>query len=130
MSTASIAIITDAWLPQINGVVNTLVQTSRVLTALGHRVDMLTPENQRTFPCPTYPEIRLSWMPYRKVAQHLDNLAPVHIHIATEGPLGLAARKYCLRNQLELPPLTLPSSPNTSQPPVPLSLSYIRTPFS
>ena len=62
-----------------------------MLGAQGHRVEMFTPLDQHTYPCPTYPEIRLSWRPYRNVARRLDFMAPDHIHIATEGPLGLAA---------------------------------------
>jgi glycosyltransferase involved in cell wall biosynthesis len=126
MTVASIAIITDAWSPQVNGVVNTLKQTREALTADGYRVDMLTPTEYRTLPCPTYPEIRLAVRPYRKIAQQLDRLAPDHIHIATEATLGSAARKYCLRNGL-----SFTTSYHTQFPeylrkriPIPLFVSY------
>ena len=95
-----IAIVTDAWYPQINGVVRTLTKTRQGLEALGHEVMMITPESFRTLPCPTYPEIRLSILPGRIVSARLRTFAPDHLHIATEGPLGLAARGYAKRNQL------------------------------
>ena len=92
-----IMIVSDAWAPQINGVVVTLRNTIRELTKLGHEVTVLTPDGFRTMPCPTYPEIRLSLMPGRRVADMIDAYAPSALHIATEGPLGLAARAHCLR---------------------------------
>jgi diacylglycerol kinase/glycosyltransferase involved in cell wall biosynthesis len=95
-----IAIVTDAWYPQINGVVRTLTKTREGLEALGHEVLMVTPEHFRTLPCPTYPEIRLSVLPGRLVSARLRGFGPDHLHIATEGPLGLAARAYARRNQL------------------------------
>jgi glycosyltransferase involved in cell wall biosynthesis len=96
-----IAIITDAWAPQINGVVNTLKATRRQLRANGHAVLMVTPENMKTFSCPSYPEIRLAYKPYGKVAKALDEFEPDSIHIATEGPMGLAARRYCIKHGLD-----------------------------
>ena len=95
-----IMIVTDAWRPQVNGVVRTLTETTRELSELGHTVEMITPLDFRTFPCPTYPDIRLSWRPYARVAATLKAFAPDAIHIATEGPLGLAARRWCMANQL------------------------------
>lgn len=91
-----ILIVTDAWQPQVNGVVQTLRSTRRELERLGHQVEMLTPLEFSTLPCPTYPDIRLSLMPGRKVRQRIRDFAPQAIHIATEGPLGLAARAYAL----------------------------------
>lgn len=93
-----ILIVTDAWKPQVNGVVRTLTETCRELTGFGHTIEMITPQAFTTLPCPTYPDIRLSLWPYRKVAALIDAFAPDAIHIATEGPLGLAARRYCLRH--------------------------------
>ncbi len=90
-----IAIASDAWSPQVNGVVNTLKQTREQLLAEGHEVLMITPEGRRTFPCPTYPEIRLAFFQGRKIARELDAYRPDCIHIATEGTLGLAVRRYC-----------------------------------
>ncbi|SMF01693.1 glycosyltransferase family 4 protein [Pseudogulbenkiania subflava] len=95
-----ILIVTDAWQPQINGVVRTLTETVRELQGFGHDVEMITPLEFRTLPCPTYPDIRLSLRPYRGVAARIAGFAPHAIHIATEGPLGLAARRYCLRHGL------------------------------
>jgi glycosyltransferase involved in cell wall biosynthesis len=93
-----IAIVTDAWTPQVNGVVTTMINTSENLRAMGHRVSMITPEYFRSVPCPGYPEIRLSVFARRRVAQMLEVIGPDVIHIATEGPLGLAARAWCRRN--------------------------------
>jgi len=95
-----IAIVTDAWLPQVNGVVTTLGRTRDELIRAGHRVKMLTPADHRTLRCPTYPEIRISVLPYRGVRRTLDAFRPDCIHIATEGPLGFAARRYCVRRGL------------------------------
>jgi glycosyltransferase involved in cell wall biosynthesis len=94
-----ILIVTDAWLPQINGVVVTLQNTVRELEGMGHRVRLLTPLAFRTVPLPTYPEIRLAVRPLQEVARMIDELDPDAIHIATEGPLGLAARRHCLRRR-------------------------------
>lgn len=95
-----IMIVTDAWEPQVNGVVRTLKSTTRELTALGHRVELLTPLEFRTVPCPTYPEIRLSLLPGRRVRERIEQFAPDALHIATEGPLGMAARSYALKHGL------------------------------
>ncbi|QAU35451.1 glycosyltransferase family 1 protein [Janthinobacterium sp. 17J80-10] len=95
-----IVIATDAWAPQVNGVVNTLMATRERLQRLGHEVMVLSAEGFRTFSCPTYPEIRLAYRPNRKAAAAIEAFAPDCIHIATEGPIGLAARAYCLRNGL------------------------------
>ncbi len=90
-------IVTDAWFPQTNGVVSTLAQTAAWLGRFGHEVRMLTPKDFRSVACPTYPEIRLSLFPYRKVATDIFAFAPQALHIATEGPLGLSARRFCRR---------------------------------
>jgi glycosyltransferase involved in cell wall biosynthesis len=95
-----IAIVTDAWWPQVNGVVRTLTETRRELAALGHEVLMLTPERFRTIPCPTYPEIQLSLAAGGAVARLLDEFGPDAVHIATEGPLGWTARGYCLKREV------------------------------
>ena len=126
MNDKTLAIVTDAWWPQVNGVVNTLMQTRAALTELGYRVTLLTPQDYTTLPCPSYPEIRLALRPSRKLHARLDELRPDHIHIATEGPLGLAARAFCLRRGL-----AFTSSYHTQFPeyirkrlPVPLAVSY------
>lgn len=92
-----IALITDAWRPQTNGVVTTLTCTLAGLQQLGHQTLAVTPEAFRTIPCPTYPEIRLALFAGRAVRRRLDDFAPEAVHIATEGPLGQAARAWCLR---------------------------------
>lgn len=96
----NIAIVTDAWAPQTNGVVRTIGRTMDELLQAGHRPTILSPQSFRSIACPTYPEIRLAIFPYWRLAARLDALAPNAIHIATEGPLGIAARRYCLRRGL------------------------------
>ncbi len=95
-----IMIVTDAWEPQINGVVRTLQVTARELQALDHSVQLLTPLEFRTLPCPTYPDIRLSLLPRRKVFRRLRAYDPDALHIATEGPLGIAARRFALLHRM------------------------------
>lgn len=92
-----IAIVTDAWLPQVNGVVRTLTATVGELTRRGHTVAVIAPDQFRTVPCPTYPEIRLALASSGAVGRRIERVAPDAIHIATEGPLGEAARRHCLR---------------------------------
>lgn len=91
-----ICIVTDAWEPQINGVVTTLQKTVDCLQQWGHDVHIISPEKYRTIPCSAYKEIRLPVLPGRDIKRRLDKLAPDTIHIATEGPLGQAARRHCL----------------------------------
>lgn len=122
----TIAIVTDAWFPQVNGVVRTLSRTRELLEARGHRVEVISPEGYPSVPCPTYPEIRLALFAARSVKKRLTRLKPDAVHIATEGPLGLAARRWCRRNHL---PFT--TSYHTRFPeyvrlrlPIPLAWSY------
>jgi glycosyltransferase involved in cell wall biosynthesis len=89
--------VTDAWHPQVNGVVRTIEATNRELVLAGHQAEVLSPLSFRTLACPGYPEIRLSLLPYRRLARLIGAAQPDAIHIATEGPLGSAARRYCLR---------------------------------
>lgn len=91
-----VMIVTDAWSPQVNGVVRTLRTTRRELEAMGHAVDILSPQEFRTLPCPTYPDIRLSILAGAAVRRRIRDYAPDALHIATEGPLGLAARRHAL----------------------------------
>ncbi len=93
-----ILIVSDAWAPQVNGVVRTLEILSQDLGALGHTVRMVTPLGRRTFPLPTYPEIRLAFFQKRALTREIQEFAPDAVHIATEGSLGLAARSICLRH--------------------------------
>ena len=122
-----ILIVTDAWYPQVNGVVRTLDETCRVLEGLGHEVEVIAPSDGfRTLPLPTYPDIRISLFARREVARRMIAFAPDAVHIATEGPLGWAARGHCIRWGM---PFT--TSYHTKFPeyvraraPVPLSWTY------
>lgn len=95
-----LALITDAWQPQVNGVVTTLVELVREMEGLGHQVEVIHPALFETRPCPGYAGIDLAVRPYQTLARRLDAIAPDAIHLATEGPLGWAARRYCLRHGL------------------------------
>jgi glycosyltransferase involved in cell wall biosynthesis len=119
-------IVTDAWFPQTNGVVSTLSQTSAWLRRFGHEVKMITPRDFHSVACPTYPEIRLSLLPYKGVGRSILAFSPQALHIATEGPLGLAARRFCRRHGIRFT-----TSYHTQFPqylrarfPIPLELSY------
>ena len=92
-----ILIVTDAWAPQVNGVVRTLQATIAELRARGHEVEIISPDLFPSIPCPTYGEIRLALAGGRAVGRRIRAFAPQAIHISTEGPLGLAARRWCLR---------------------------------
>lgn len=92
-----LALVTDAWFPQVNGVVQTLSRVCRELEALEHTVGVIAPDGFRTVPCPTYPEIRLALRPGPGLAARIEAFAPQALHIVTEGPLGLAARRWCLK---------------------------------
>jgi glycosyltransferase involved in cell wall biosynthesis len=92
-----ILIISDAWHPQVNGVVRTLTTVVGELKAMGHVVDVIGPDRFRTVPCPTYPDIALSILPRRTLVRMIRDFEPDALHIATEGPLGLAARRWALR---------------------------------
>ena len=95
-----ILLVTDAWYPQVNGVVRTLDTVTRLLRETGHRVSLLTSQGRPTIAMPTYPEIRLALISPGAVARRIADLQPDSIHIATEGPLGWFARRYCLKNGL------------------------------
>lgn len=92
-----IMIVSDAWEPQVNGVVRTLKMTRRELEALGHEVHVLAPSAFHAMPCPSYPEIDLALATRSQVARHIDAIAPDCLHIATEGPLGWLARSVARR---------------------------------
>ena len=95
-----ILLATDAWAPQVNGVVMTLRNTIRGVEAAGHSVEVIGPDRFPSIPCPTYPEIRLALRPYALFSELARRFAPDAVHVATEGPVGLAARKFCLREKL------------------------------
>jgi glycosyltransferase involved in cell wall biosynthesis len=121
-----ILLVTDAWAPQVNGVVRTLQRVKSECETLGHALEVISPDQFRTMPCPTYPEIRLAWRPGGRIGARLEAVRPDAVHLATEGPLGVAARRQCLRRGL---PFT--TSYHTRFPeyvsarfPVPLALGY------
>ncbi|MFC4175131.1 glycosyltransferase family 4 protein [Microvirga sp. GCM10011540] len=95
-----VLVATDAWHPQVNGVVRSLEYMAAEAPHFGAEIVFLTPERFRSVPMPTYPEIRLALATPGRVARVLDEVAPTHIHIATEGPVGLAARLVCRRRDL------------------------------
>ena len=95
-----VLLVTDAWAPQVNGVVRTLEILGRDLAAMGHEVHYATPEGRFTVGLPTYPEIRLAVFPRRSLERMIGEFAPNAIHIATEGPLGWAARGICMRRKI------------------------------
>ena len=121
-----ILIVTDAWRPQTNGVVSTLSHTVDCLRSFGHDVELITPAGFRTLPCPSYPEIRLAVFPGAKVARTIEAFAPDAIHIATEGSLGMAARRYCVRRGLCFTTSYHTQFPQylRSRLPIPVSLTY------
>jgi len=91
-----LALVSDAWAPQVNGVVRTLQTTVGRLRERGWGVETITPDQFRTVPCPSYPEIRLAIGAGREIARRLTAFDADAVHIATEGPLGWAARRWCL----------------------------------
>lgn len=121
-----ILLITDAWRPQVNGVVRTLEHVVEQLEKTGHTIASITPSDYRTLPMPTYPEIRLSLVRPASIRRRIAEFKPDRVHIATEGPLGVAGRKACLAMSV---PYT--TSYHTRFPeylrarlPVPVSLTY------
>lgn len=94
-----ILIATDAWSPQINGVVRTLGTIARELEDLGHQVEVIGPDRFPSVPMPSYPEIRVAVTPGRRLGRMMDAIRPDAVHIPVEGPIGLAARRHCLRRR-------------------------------
>lgn len=92
-----IVLVTDAWPPQVNGVVRTLQETIRILEGARHRIEVIAPDGFRCMPCPSYPGIPLALFPGREVARRLRAAAGDAVHIVTEGPLGHAAWRFCRR---------------------------------
>jgi glycosyltransferase involved in cell wall biosynthesis len=121
-----LALITDAWHPQVNGVVRTLGHVCDGLRSRGHEVFVISPQDYRSFPCPTYPEIRLALTTRRRLEKRLRELQPTNIHIATEGPLGVQARRICVRNGWQFSTSFHTRFPEylRERLPVPLSWSY------
>lgn len=121
-----IALVTDAWAPQVSGVVRTYENTINALRGLGHIVEVIQPNDFRTVPCPTYPTIPLALFPRARVRQMLEAFEPHAIHIATEGPLGHAARAYCKQRGLRFTSAFHTQFPEyiRARVPVPVSWSY------
>lgn len=95
-----ILLATDAWEPQVNGVVRTLTRTVAECRAMGHEVEVITPDQFKTIPCPTYPEIRLALGAEEEIRERFREFEPEAVHIATEGPIGLASRRICVEWKL------------------------------
>jgi len=122
----NILIVTDAWHPQVNGVVRTIATVRTELEAMGHTVEVIGPDRFRTIPLPTYPEIRLALGAGRRLGAMIEALNPDCIHIATEGPLGFAARRYCLRHAVPFTTAYHTRFPEyvRDRVPIPLALGY------
>jgi glycosyltransferase involved in cell wall biosynthesis len=118
--------VTDAWYPQVNGVVRSIERVSDVLNTRGVQTELITPLEYKTFPMPGYDEIALSRTTSASVALRIQKLNPDSIHIATEGPLGLWARNYCVRNKLPFSTAYHTQFPEYARArwPVPLAVSY------
>jgi glycosyltransferase involved in cell wall biosynthesis len=95
-----LAIATDAWAPQVNGVVRTLNETIRRLKARDHEVEVISPDRFTTIACPGYPEIRLALAPRFRLRKVLGAFKPDLVHISTEGPIGWSARAWCLKHKV------------------------------
>ena len=95
-----VLIATDAWHPQVNGVVRTLRSLAESAQGLGVAIEFLTPEGFPSLPVPTYPELRCALPSFREIARRIEQAAANAIHIATEGPVGYAVRRYCRRHNL------------------------------
>ena len=95
-----LAIATDAWAPQVNGVVRTLNETIRRLKGRGHEVEVISPDRFTTIACPGYPEIRLALAPRFRLRKVLGAFKPDLVHISTEGPIGWSARAWCLKHRV------------------------------
>lgn len=121
-----VMIATDAWHPQVNGVVNTYVNVARHAAEAGLELCFVTPDHFRTVPLPTYPEIRLALARRSAIARAVNRHKPDAIHIATEGPIGIAARRYCVQQRLKFTTSYHTRFPEylAARFPVPLSWSY------
>ncbi|MFN4288062.1 MAG: glycosyltransferase family 4 protein [Brevundimonas sp.] len=95
-----IVLATDAWEPQVNGVVRTLTRTIAECQAMGHEMEVIHPGQFKTIPCPTYPEIRLALGAEEEIRERLRAFEPEAVHIATEGPIGIATRRICVEWKL------------------------------
>ena len=122
----SVLIVTDAWHPQVNGVVRSIERVAEQLTARGIAVSYLTPADFRTVPMPGYSEIALSLTGPRAVYRRIEAAGAEAIHVATEGPLGLLARRWCIKNRVAFSTAYHTQFPEyvRARVPVPLAVSY------
>ncbi|GAB4394868.1 MAG: glycosyltransferase family 1 protein [Kiloniellaceae bacterium] len=121
-----ILLASDAWYPQINGVVRTLNRVREELEAQGHSFEIICPEQFRTIPCPSYPEIPLAILPGIGMAKRIEAARADAIHIATEGPIGLAVRNHCVKRGLPFTTSYHTRFPEylSARVPVPVSWGY------
>lgn len=121
-----VLIVTDAWHPQVNGVVRSIERTVEQMARLGIEVHLITPLEYRSMPMPGYAEIRLALVHKHTVHEKIRSIRPDAIHIATEGPLGLIARKYCVERKLPFSTAYHTQFPEylRARLPVPLDWSY------
>jgi glycosyltransferase involved in cell wall biosynthesis len=121
-----VLIATDAWHPQVNGVVRTLTSLAESARALGIAIDFLTPDGFPSVALPTYPNLRVALPRRREIAHRIETARPGAIHIATEGPIGFAARAYCRRRQLPFTTSYTTRFPEyiSARVPIPESVSY------
>ena len=121
-----ILIATDAWPPQVNGVVRSLQSLAANARKLGAEIEFLTPERFRSFPLPTYPSIRCAIPTWREIVRRIELVAPDALHIATEGPIGHIVRHYCLVRKISLTTSYMTRFPEyvSARLPVPLSWTY------
>jgi glycosyltransferase involved in cell wall biosynthesis len=121
-----VLIATDAWHPQVNGVVRTLSSLVASARRLGVRMDVLAPEGFPSIPLPTYPGLRLALPHKREIARRIEAVRPDAIHIATEGPIGLMVRRYCVRNGVPFSTSYTTKFPEyiSARVPIPESFSY------
>jgi glycosyltransferase involved in cell wall biosynthesis len=121
-----ILIATDAWRPQVNGVVRTLTSLARSATKLGDNVQFVTPDGFSSFAMPTYPDLRVALPNRSEIARRIEAIAPEAIHIATEGPIGWAVRSYCRTHGLAFTTSYTTRFPEyiAVRSPIPASVSY------
>jgi glycosyltransferase involved in cell wall biosynthesis len=121
-----VLIATDAWHPQVNGVVRTLTSLAQAARGLGASIEFLTPNGFPSIPLPTYPGIRLALTNRREIARRIEAINPDAVHVATEGPIGSAVRAYCRRRQRPFTSSYTTCFPEyiSARAPVPLSWSY------
>ena len=121
-----ILVATDAWLPQVNGVVQSLQSLAANARKLGAEIEFLTPEGFRSFPLPTYRSVRCAIPTWAEIARRIERASPDALHIATEGPIGYVVRRYCIARGIPFTTSYMTRFPEyvSARLPVPLSWSY------